>query len=137
MTLFNDVGLLLHVQSQLLISQLQDRTHHIISNAEFAKMKQGVIIINTARGKVMDELALIEALGNGKVWSAGLDVFETEPEVHEKLVGNPRVLMLPHVGTFTKDTRRGMEEWAVSNLTSALQTGKLRNRVPEQAGVSF
>lgn len=100
-------------------------------------MKPGVTIVNTARGKVMDEQALVDALESGKVWSAGLDVFENEPKVHPKLLKNKRVLLVPHVGTFTSDSRRSMEEWAISNLKSALDTGKLKNRVPEQVDVAF
>lgn len=100
-------------------------------------MKPGVTIVNTARGKVMDEEALIQALDSGKVWSAGLDVFESEPRVDDRLVANKRVLMLPHVGTYTQETRGQMEAWAVSNLISVLDTGEVKNRVPEQVGVEF
>lgn len=64
-------------------------------------MKDSVVIINTARGAVIDEAALVEALDNGKVWSAGLDVYEEEPKVHPGLVNNPRVTLLPHMGTWT------------------------------------
>lgn len=116
---------------------VQNQTYHIISSAEFEKMKTGVTIVNTARGKVMDEEALINALDSGKVWSAGLDVFESEPQVDSRLIANTRVLMVPHVGTYTQETRGRMEAWAISNLLSALETGQLRNRVPEQANVQF
>jgi glyoxylate reductase len=100
-------------------------------------MKTGVVIVNTARGKIMNESDLVDALESGKVWSAGLDVFETEPHVHPKLLDNPRVLLLPHVGTFTSGSRRRMEEWAISNLQAAVDTGKLKNHVQEQVGVKF
>jgi glyoxylate reductase len=100
-------------------------------------MKTGVTIVNTARGKVMDEEALIEALGSGKVWSAGLDVFEKEPQVDQRLIDNTRVIMVPHVGTYTQETRGQMEGWAISNLVSVLDSGMLRNRVPEQIGLKF
>jgi len=66
-------------------------------------MKDGVVIVNTARGAVMDEAALVEALGNGKVASVGLDVYEDEPEIHPALVENENVLLLPHMGTFTHE----------------------------------
>lgn len=99
-------------------------------------MKAGVTIVNIARGKVMDEEALINALESGKVWSAGLDVFESEPAVDERLVKNNRTLLLPHVGTYVTETRQNMEEWAISNLRTALGTGKLINRVPEQADMT-
>ena len=64
-------------------------------------MKDSVVLINTARGAVIDEAALVEALDSGKVWSAGLDVYEDEPEIHPGLVNNPRVTLLPHMGTWT------------------------------------
>jgi glyoxylate reductase len=64
-------------------------------------MKDDVVIVNTARGAVIDEAALVEALDSGKVYSAGLDVFEEEPEIHPGLVRNPNVLLVPHMGTYT------------------------------------
>lgn len=64
-------------------------------------MKTGVVIINTARGAIIDEVALVEALDSGKVFSCGLDVFEDEPEVHPGLVGNEKVMLLPHLGTYS------------------------------------
>lgn len=80
-------------------------TRHIISKAEFEKMKDGVVIVNTARGAVMDEEALVQALDSGKVYSAGLDVFEEEPKVHPGLIRNPNVLLVPHMGTWTVEVR--------------------------------
>lgn len=64
-------------------------------------MKDGVVIVNTARGAVMDEAALVQALDSGKVFSAGLDVFEEEPKIHPGLTNNPKVMLLPHMGTWT------------------------------------
>lgn len=64
-------------------------------------MKKGVVIVNTARGAVMDEEALVEALDNGHVASCGLDVYEHEPKIHPSLVANPRVMLVPHMGTWT------------------------------------
>ena len=68
-------------------------------------MKQGVVIVNTARGAVMDEAALVKALESGQVASVGLDVYENEPEVHEGLVNNPHVMLVPHLGTYTVEVR--------------------------------
>lgn len=68
-------------------------------------MKDGVVIINTARGAVIDEDALVKALDSGKVRSAGLDVFENEPEVHPGLVANDDVILVPHMGTHTYEVR--------------------------------
>lgn len=64
-------------------------------------MKKGIVIVNTARGGVMDEDALVKALENGRVWSAGLDVYQQEPNIHPGLVSNPHVCLLPHMGTTT------------------------------------
>ncbi|KAL2814857.1 D-isomer specific 2-hydroxyacid dehydrogenase [Aspergillus cavernicola] len=111
---------------------LNKQTHHIISTREFNLMKPGVVIVNTARGAVMDEAALVEALDSGKVYSAGLDVFEEEPKIHPGLVANPNVLLVPHMGTWTVETQTGMEEWAIENVRLALETGKLKTIVPEQ-----
>ncbi|KAH8697559.1 glyoxylate reductase [Talaromyces proteolyticus] len=112
---------------------LNPHTRHIIGAAEFAKMKDGVVIVNTARGAVMDEAALVEALDSGKVYSAGLDVFEEEPKVHPGLVRNPNVLLVPHMGTWTVETQTAMEEWAIANVRQALERGTLKSIVPEQA----
>ena len=80
---------------------LQSNTHYIISYTEFAKMKDGVVIVNTARGAVIDEDALVQALDSGKVLSAGLDVFEEEPKIHPGLLRNSNVMLVPHMGTWT------------------------------------
>ncbi|KAL0261259.1 glyoxylate reductase, partial [Diplodia seriata] len=80
---------------------MSKNTRHIISGPQFAKMKKGVIIVNTARGAVMDEAALVAALESGQVASAGLDVYEEEPKVHPGLVANPHVMLVPHMGTWT------------------------------------
>lgn len=64
-------------------------------------MKKGVVIVNTARGAVIDEDALVKALDSGHVWSCGLDVYEEEPKVHPGLVANPHVMLVPHMGTWT------------------------------------
>ncbi|KAL4965043.1 D-mandelate dehydrogenase-like dehydrogenase [Aspergillus stella-maris] len=112
---------------------LNKHTRHIISTPQFNAMKDGVVIVNTARGAVMDEAALVAALDSGKVYSAGLDVFEDEPAVHPGLVSNPNVLLVPHMGTWTVETQTGMEEWAIENVRLALEQGKLKSPVPEQA----
>lgn len=111
---------------------LTKATIGIIGKKEFELMKTGVIIINTARGKLIDEAALVEALNSGKVFSAGLDVYEEEPEVHTGLLQNPNVVLLPHVGTSTVETQRNMELLVLDNLANALKNGQLVTQVPEQ-----
>lgn len=96
-------------------------------------MKKGVVIINTARGAVMDEAALVDALDSGHVASAGLDVFEEEPKVHEGLVRNPNVVLVPHMGTWCVETQTKMEEWTIGNVRAAITEGKLTSPVPEHA----
>lgn len=95
-------------------------------------MKDGIVIVNTARGAVMDEAALVEALESGKVASAGLDVFEEEPKIHEGLLKNDRVLIVPHMGTWTVETQLKMEEWTIKNLKFAVTKDYLVTIVPEQ-----
>lgn len=95
-------------------------------------MKRGIVIVNTARGAVMDEAALVAALESGQVGSVGLDVFENEPEIHPGLLANDSVLLVPHMGTYTVETDIKMEEWALDNLQRALRERKLKSIVPEQ-----
>jgi lactate dehydrogenase-like 2-hydroxyacid dehydrogenase len=85
----------------LMFFLLQSQTRNMISTAEFEKMKRGIIIVNTARGGVMDEEALVRAIDSGRVLSAGLDVYQNEPNIHPGLVANPHVCLLPHMGTTT------------------------------------
>jgi glyoxylate reductase len=96
-------------------------------------MKKGIVIVNTARGAVMDEAALVDALESGQVACAGLDVFEEEPKIHPSLLKNPHVLLLPHMGTYTYETMKKMEEWTIGNVRSAVEKGELLSIVPEQA----
>lgn len=84
---------------------LNKNTAGIIGKKEFAKMKKGIIIVNTARGKLIDEQALVEALEDGTVFSAGLDVYEEEPKINQGLLDNPNVVLLPHIGTATLETQ--------------------------------
>ncbi|KAL2847900.1 D-isomer specific 2-hydroxyacid dehydrogenase [Aspergillus pseudodeflectus] len=112
---------------------LNPSTRHIIGEKEFQKMKDGVVIVNTARGALIDEKALVAALESGKVMSAGLDVYEQEPIVELGLLNNPRVMLLPHIGTMTYETQKEMEILVLDNLRSAVEKGELITQVPEQA----
>lgn len=107
----------------------------MISTPQFEAMRQGVTIVNTARGAIIDEKALIKALDEGKVASVGLDVYEDEPKIPLELLHNPNVMLLPHMGTWSIETQAAMEEKTISNLRSALERGVLRNLVPEQVSV--
>lgn len=114
---------------------LKASTRHIIGKPEFEKMKTGIVIVNTARGALIDEKALVEALESGKVASAGLDVFEEEPKVTEELLQNERVMLLPHIGTSTYETHREMETLVLNNVESAFKQQKLLTVVAEQKEV--
>ena len=100
-------------------------------------MKHGIVIVNTARGAVMDEAALVDALADGTVSSVGLDVYEDEPEIHPGLVDNEKVMLLPHMGTWTFETQTAMEKVVIANLRSALTEKRLLTRVPEQTGMGY
>ena len=113
---------------------LNAKTRHIISAPEFAKMKDGVVVINTARGALINEKDLVVALDAGKVGSAGLDVFENEPEVEEGLLRNDRIFIVPHIGTSTYETQREMELLVLRNLASAVDGKGLMTPIPEQKG---
>ena len=95
---------------------LTDDTHHLIGENEFARMKSGVYIINTARGAVVDERALVVSLSNGKIGGAGLDVFEEEPSIRRELYSMDNVVLTPHNATGTIDTRIATAREASENL---------------------
>ena len=109
---------------------LTPETHHLIDAAALARMKPGAILINTARGPVVDESALVDALDSGHLGGAGLDVFEQEPVVHPGLLRSERAILLPHIGSATVATRRKMGEMVASDLIRGL-TGQ-----PLEHGVS-
>lgn len=111
---------------------LNKSTHHLINDELISSMKDGVIIVNTARGAIIDEQALIKHLKTGKVSSAGLDVFENEPNVSTELLSLPNVCATPHMGTHAVQTVFDMENCVIENIKSGLQTGKVINLVPEQ-----
>ena len=100
---------------------LTPETHHLINNKTLAKMKPTAFIINTSRGPVIDEKALVEALKKGKLAGAGLDVFENEPELAPGLAELNNVVLLPHVGSATLETRTKMAFLAVENLLAGLR----------------
>ncbi|KAI5307137.1 RNA-binding component of cleavage and polyadenylation factor [Ascosphaera pollenicola] len=116
---------------------LNANTRHIIGPKEFEKMKDGIVIVNTARGAVMDEDALVKALDSGKVWNVGLDVFEEEPKIHPGLLKNPKVLLVPHMGTWCVESQEKMESLALSNVRSAVLEKKLLTPVPEHKDLVY
>ena len=95
-------------------------------------MKKGSYVINTARGPIVDESDLIEALESGKLTGAALDVFESEPNVSPKLISMPNVIMTPHIASATFEARQKMGEQAVAAILDTLGGTKPQNMVDEK-----
>ncbi|RJQ68536.1 MAG: D-glycerate dehydrogenase [Desulfobacteraceae bacterium] len=102
-------------------------THHLIGRAELAMLKPGAILINAARGGVVDDAALAEALASGRLGGAGLDVFENEPALHPALPAMKNVVLTPHIASSSAATRNAMAMLAARNLVAALTTGNPPN----------
>jgi lactate dehydrogenase-like 2-hydroxyacid dehydrogenase len=113
---------------------LSSSTRNLIGESEIAKMKKGVVIVNTARGAIIDEAAMSQALDEGNIAAVGLDVYEREPLIDERLVKNERALLVPHLGTHTVETLAKMEEHAMENARLGVCGGDLLTVVPEQVG---
>ena len=108
-------------------------THHLIGAAELGLMKPTAFLINTSRGKVVEEGALVEALQSKQIAGAGLDVFEFEPQIHPALLAMPNVVVTPHMGTATEETRLAMAMLAAENLLAALAGQRPPNLVNPEA----
>ena len=102
---------------------LTDETRGLIGKEQFAQMKPGAVLVNTARGGVVDTEALIDALKNGKLGGAGIDVYPNEPEVPDELKSFENVVLTPHIGTNTHEARRGMAAAAAERIF-AVRDGK-------------
>lgn len=100
-----------------------ESTHHLIGAAQLERMKQTAFLINTARGPIVNEQQLVDALKNGVIAGAGLDVFEFEPKVNAGLLTHENVVLIPHLGSATQETRAAMATLAASNAI-AISTGK-------------
>ncbi len=98
---------------------LNDDSHHLIDAAALRQMKDTGLLINTARGPVVDEAALVDALREGEIAGAGLDVFEEEPEVHPGLLEQDRVVLAPHLGSATREARTRMGEMVSEAVLAA------------------
>ncbi len=111
---------------------LTDETRHMINRDSIGKMKQGVIIVNTARGPVIDEGDLVDAIRAGKVGGAGLDVFDNEPNINPELVAMENVILTPHIASATWEARNKMGEMAVGAILDTLSGNKPSNIVNEE-----
>ncbi|WFC98801.1 glyoxylate reductase [Malassezia yamatoensis] len=114
-------------------------TRHLMSDAQFSKMKQSAVLINTARGPVVDEAAMVHALDAGTIAGVGLDVYENEPKLHPGLLelAKSKALLLPHVATLSLETQTAMEATCLNNLMHGLASGKLAYTVREQEKIQF
>lgn len=108
---------------------LNSQTHHLISRKEIGFMKKDAIFINAARGPIVNEKELAEALEKKQIWGAGLDVYEREPEIEEKLLSLENAVLLPHIGSATHETRLKMAMIASRNLVQGLKGERPENLV--------
>jgi len=112
---------------------LSEKTQHMFSSEEFKKMKHTAILINTARGPVVEEAALVEAIKAGQIRGASLDVFEKEPSLHPELIKmKENVVLAPHIGSASIETRLRMAKMAAMNMAEGLKGNRPPNLVNER-----
>ena len=104
-------------------------TKHIINNKTIKCFPNGAVVSNSARGDMIDDDAMVDALKNGKIFSLGLDVYNGEPDIHPDYLTLPNVFVLPHLGSATKKTRTAMADLAINNIDEFFKTGKCRNKI--------
>jgi glyoxylate reductase len=109
---------------------LTGATHHLISAEVLASLRSTAVVVNTSRGAVLDEDALASALEGGRLWGAGLDVYQGEPSINPRLLAAPHTVLLPHIGSATVETRRAMCTLAFTGALEALAGGEPANLVP-------
>jgi glyoxylate reductase len=105
-------------------------THHLIDAVQLAKMKKSAYLVNTARGPIVHEAALVDALQSGVIAGAGLDVFEEEPKVHPGLLACENAVLIPHLGSATVETRTAMAMLAAKNTIAVLSGGAPLTPIP-------
>ena len=113
--------LLAQAEFVVVLAPYSAATHHLVGAAEIAKMKRSAILVNSARGGIVDDAALVEALAAGRIAGAGVDVFEGEPRVHPGYAALRNVVLTPHVGSASRATRLRMCNTAAANLTAVLE----------------
>ncbi|WP_022973910.1 2-hydroxyacid dehydrogenase [Xanthomonas maliensis] len=123
-------SLLAQADHLVLVLPYSKDSHHIIDAAALARMKPTATLVNIARGGIVDELALAEALSGGRLAAAGLDVYEGEPSVRPELLALRNVVLTPHIGSASLATRRAMVQLAVDNLMAMLGVGAHAGRPP-------
>jgi glyoxylate reductase len=100
---------------------LKNKTYHYLNQGKLNQLKKNSILVNTSRGEVIDEKALISLLRSNRLMAVGLDVFENEPKLNQDLLKFPNVIVLPHLGSATREARDGMAELAVRNVINVLK----------------
>jgi glyoxylate reductase len=113
---------------------LTGETRHLIGHDAFQKMKPGAVLINTARGALVDEMALCRALDEGKLAGAGLDVYENEPVIAPALLDDDRVVLMPHAGSATVETRQEMARLVCEDVRRVLSGERALRAVPPEKG---
>jgi lactate dehydrogenase-like 2-hydroxyacid dehydrogenase len=96
-------------------------SRHVIDGPALSRMKPGAVLVNTSRGGLVDSAALAAALAHGRLFAAGLDVYELEPQVPPELTGLDNVVLLPHIGSATREAREGMARLAAENVIAVLE----------------
>ena len=104
-------------------------TKHIINNKTIKCFPNGAVVSNSARGDMIDDDAMVDALKNDKIFALGLDVYNGEPDIHPDYLTLPNVFVLPHLGSATKKTRIAMADLAINNIDEFFKTGKCRNKI--------
>jgi glyoxylate reductase len=109
---------------------LTPQTDNLLSRERIARMKAGAVVVNTARGPVVDDAALAEALGSGRIAAAGLDVFREEPKVPAAYLALPNVVLTPHIGSGTRETRAAMARLVIEDVLRVAKGEPPRHPVP-------
>jgi lactate dehydrogenase-like 2-hydroxyacid dehydrogenase len=119
------------VQALIAITPGGAATKHLVNQEILEALGPDGCLVNVARGTVVDEAALVDALQKGTLGYAGLDVFEKEPQVPEALFDMPNVVLTPHIGSATVETRQAMGDLTVDNLVHFFEKGSVLTPVPE------
>jgi len=119
--------LLRHADVVILILPYSQETHHYIGQRELELMKRSAVLINVARGGIVDDTALVEALQGRRIWAAGLDVYENEPKLNPGLYGLRNAVLSPHIASASEPTRQAMAMTAAKNCVAALTDGNPPN----------